>query len=708
MSVACESPVKQGRWLGRATAAICLLSFVVGVLLLYQHFAYKHEIYTGKQKELRDLTAGATRQIDAILRQAMDSAEALANGLSEGAVTKGNMLAHLEAMVAGNPNYYGGVIAFAPYAYDAGTRLYAPFFSKSGPREDLRFQDVATVYDYTTQEHDWYGVALAKGNRWSEPFWGGASRAQVTTYSALFYRIDRATGKRVPAGVVTVTLSMNRIRNIVESLDIGPSGFGALTTRDGNYLYHPTYEYVQGRRNIRDVARERQDNDRLLMADKAAAGEGGIIDHVSATTGEESWLIFESVPISGWSLQNTFIKNDLDIDVAALRQQMIQILISAIVFIGTLAFVLLRVDLNRPASVWLVTGVVSVLFVFGIGAIWDLALTYHSSARIPGVKVADKATLHTQISHYRNASLRTHQPEPIVIATGIHIDAIELRGANDISITGRIWQKYPEDYPKELAKGIQFGRAKSVRLEKTSAQPVAGGELIQWSFQADLRVELDHSRYPLEVEKLPIQLLPLDLNDNQVLVPDLDSYKLTTPTLLPGLDRAVFIPGWKLTETYFLLRAVDRNTDFGIARNSDREVLPTLYYMVGVQRVFIDAFISNLTPLIVVSIILFSLALLSKVVQIGNLLSVSVAVFFVVVFSHLDIRKTIAAGEIFYLEYIYFVIYFTIILVPMDAFRLALGMRSRFFECHNGLLANALYWPVVLGIFFAITAMKFY
>jgi hypothetical protein len=46
--------------------------------------------------------------------------------------------------------------------------------------------------------------------------------------------------------------------------------------------------------------------------------------------------------------------------------------------------------------------------------------------------------------------------------------------------------------------------------------------------------------------------------------------------------------------------------------------------------------------------------------------------------------------------------------VPMDAFRLALGMRSRFFECHNGLLANALYWPAVLGIFFAITAMKFY
>jgi hypothetical protein len=136
--------------------------------------------------------------------------------------------------------------------------------------------------------------------------------------------------------------------------------------------------------------------------------------------------------------------------------------------------------------------------------------------------------------------------------------------------------------------------------------------------------------------------------------------------------------------------------------------MPTLYYMIGIQRVFIHAFIANLTPLIVVSIILFSLALQSKTVPIGNMLSVCVAVFFVVVFSHLDIRKNIAAGEIFYLEYVYFVIYFTIILVPMDAFRFALGIRSRFFEYRNGLLANALYWLFVLGVFFVVTVMKFF
>jgi hypothetical protein len=678
------------------------------IFLVGQHIRYKEAIYEAKKSELRRLTIGAARQIDTILQQAMQSAESLAEGLSNGTVTQDEMLSRLKEMVASNPNYYGGTIAFTPYAHDAAVRHYSPYYSKSGPQGELEFQDIATIYDYTTPDRDWYVGAMAKGNRWGEPYWDAAGRTNMTTYSALFYRVDPATQEKLAIGVVTVDLSMRWIKDVIESLDIGPSGFGALTTRAGNYLYHPTSEYVQTPTNIRDVAREKGDADRLTMAEKAARDEGGIIDHISTTTGQESWLIFETVPISGWSLQNTFITSDLDIDVNTLRRQIIWILISAIAFVGSAVCLVLRADWDAPIRVWLASGIVSALFVIGIGAMWNLALTYHSSARIPGVKVADKATLRSQINHYRNASEKKHLPRPLVIPTGLYIDAIELRGANDVVVTGRICQKYPASYPRELAKGIQFGHARDVKIETTGVQPLADGELMQWRFEADLRVDFDHSRYPLEVEKLALPLQPSDPDGNLMLVPDLDAYKLTTPTLLPGLDRAVFIPGWRLTETFFLLRTAERNTNFGLARNIGCEQMPTLYYVVGVQRIFIHAFISNLTPLIVVSIILFSLALLSKIVEIGRILSVSVAVFFVVVFSHLDIRKNIAAGEIFYLEYIYFVIYSMIILVPLDAFRLAVGLRTRFYERHNGLLANVLFWPFILGIFFAITVIKFY
>ena len=707
-SIDLKSGSTGSKWLHRLTWFICLTSLLTCVTLINIHLSHKNTIHESAKTGLKQLTVDASKQIDIILRKAMVSAEVLAEDLSTGVVNHDNMLARLRHMLVSNPNYFGASISFAPYGYDANVRLYSAYYSKSGPQDELEFQQLAEVYDYTTPDYDWYVEPMDKGNRWGEPYWDEAGKTYMTTYSALIYKLDAKTGENTPNGVVTIDISMAQIKNIIESLDIGPSGFGALTTRDGNYLYHPNYEYVLNRKNIKDVARQKNDSNRLQIAEKAAKGQGGVVEHVSTTTGEASWLIFETVPTSGWSLQNTFIKSDLDIDVDTLRHQIIWIIVTSILFVATLAALLLRASFGCPVRVWILTAIISTLLIVGISIIWDLALTYHPKTNIAGVKVTDKTTLRAVMSSYRQASESKQLDPPLYIPTGLYIDAIEFNNANDVLVTGRLWQKYADDYPAGLAKGVQIGRSKSVKIQKTGSYVVDGGEVLQWSFQAELRVPIDYSRYPLEVEHLNMQLLPLATDQNIVLVPDLDAYKLTTATLLPGLDKEVFLPGWKINETNFVLRTTQKNTDYGIRKNFDQQTLPTLYYEIGVKRVFVDAFISNLTPLIIVSIVLFAVVLLSKDVEVGRLMSICVAVFFVVVFSHLDIRKSISAGEIFYLEYFFFVVYFTIILVPMDAFRLTLGMRSRFFEYKNGLLAKALYWPSILGVFFIITVMKFY
>ena len=689
-------------WLG------CLATLMLTVMLISHHLSFKNEVYDSSKSDLKQLTVDAVDQIDSILRQSMISAETLADGLTSGRISKKNMHEELKAMLGSNSNYFGGTITFVPYGYDSKVKLYSAYYSKSGPESEPVFQQLADIYDYTTPEYDWYVEPMSKGSRWGEPYWDEAGKTYMTTYSALFYTTDPASKQKVPNGVVTVDISMAQIKNIIEALDIGPSGFGALTTRDGNYLYHPNYEYVLNHQNIRDVAQLKNDKNRLLIADMAANGQGGVVEHVSTTTGEAAWLIFDTVPTSGWSLQNTFIKSDLDIDVDSLRHQIIWIIVSSILFLATLATLLLHASFACPVRVWILTASISVLLILGVGIIWDLALTYHPDTKVEGVKIADKATLRAVTGVYYQSSESKHLDPPLYVPTGLYIDAIEFNNANDVLVTGRLWQKYRSDYPAGVAKGLKIGRSKSVKMENTGSYVVDDGEVQQWSFQAELRVPIDYSRYPLEVEHLSMQLLPLATDQNIVLVPDLDAYKLTTATLLPGLDKDVFLPGWKINESYFVLRTTTKNTDFGVRHKFDQQTLPTLYYEIGVKRVFVDAFISNLTPLIIVSIVLFAVVLLSKDVEVGRLMSICVAVFFVVVFSHLDIRKSISGGEIFYLEYFFFVIYFTIILVPMDAFRIALGMRSRFFEYQNGLLAKAVYWPSILGIFFVITVLKFY
>lgn len=675
-------------------------------VLTYNYLANKDRIYKEERATLKQATHDAATQINSILRQSIASANSLADGLTNGTVNRKNMLAKLKAMLADDPNYYGGSITFAPFGLDPKVKLYSAYYSRSGANGALEFLQIADIYDYTTPAYDWYVEPMAKGNRWSEPYWDEAGKTYMTTYSAVFYSEEPGTHKKIPNGVVTIDISMNQIKNIIESLSIGSSGFGALTTRNGNYLYHPNYEYVLSHRNLRDDAREKHDSDRLLMADMAARGESGILDHISTITGQDVWLIFETVPISGWSLQNTFIKNDIHINID-MRHRIMWILLALIISGISLAALLLRIDSGSPIRIWQFTAITTILLIIGIGVIWYLTLTYHSSSSVEGIKISDKAVLRTLMNNYQTVSLKKHLPPPIFIPTGLYIDAIEFDGASGLLLTGHLWQKYPNDYPKNFPKGVQFGKAKSVKMEKINTEEVADGEVIQWSFQSALMVDSDYSRYPLEVEHLGIQILPPDPDQNLMLVPDLDAYKLTTPALLPGMDPQVSIPGWKLTESFFLMQEKERNTTFGVGRNFDQSVLPTLYYQIGVKRMFIHAFISNLTPLIVVTIILFAVLMLPKV-EIGRILGICVSVFFVVVFSHLNIRKSISGGEIFYLEYFYFVIYLAIIMVPMDSLRRELKIESRFFEYKDGLIAHAIYWPAIMGIFFIITMLKFY
>lgn len=694
------------QWISGLASTVALISLVGVVFFGYHYIDYKEEINATAKKELTALTSNAVLQIDAELTEVMRSAEKLAGRLGRAQLPEKTMHALLRKTLNSNPKYFGGTITFRPYGYSADKELYSAYYTKSDDGT-LSFQRLDEVYDYTTPEYDWYVEPMKSGSRWGEPYWDEAARSHLITYSALFYETTDDGGD-VPLGVVTIDISMNQIQSIIESLDLGPSGFGALTTREGSYLYHPNREYVLRKRNIRDVAEEKGDNNRLIIASDILQHKGGVIDHVSTTTGRESWLIYQSVPVSGWSLQNTFIKDDLPVDIDTLRKDLIRVILLAVLALIAISFMLLSAHHGEHLSVWLFSALCSLVLIVGIGAIWYLALSHHSSNDIPGVRISDKETLKVVVDDYIARSDETRSELPYYVPTGIYIDAVEFQNANNLLVTGRVWQSYSADYPDTMKKGFTIGRVKNLRITELSRTTHDDGEMIQWRFQTDLRVDIDYSRYPLEVEYLRVQLLPAESERNVVLAPDLDAYKLLSASQLPGLDPEIFLPGWVFSGSFFSLREETLNTDFGVKRNLDYELLPTLYYHFGIQRVFVDAFISNLTPLIIIAVILFALALLPKGIEIGRVLSICMAAFFVVVFSHLDIRKSIPSGEIFYLEYFFFVIYFCILMVPFNAFRLALEMPIKILDYKDGLIVQATYWPSMLGVFFMITACKFY
>lgn len=625
--------------------------------------------------------------------------------------------------------------------------------------------------DYTDVSNpgmEWFyapmGTGAGKGgNLWVSPYLDDPGNTYMITYSSI---IRQGEGGK-PIGVVTADISINQLEEIIEELVTGFDGFGALTYGDGRYIYHPSREYVKNKMDLLAVGKSKHDKDRIRVAKLARESRADVLAHVSTTTGEKSWLVVEPLRQAGWSLQNTFYKESFYSEAEVDRKRLLEIrLITSVI---TLVVLVVAAIFNLVGwnvyFYWILSMLASALLILGIGNTWDLALNETKPKNSEDIVVDSRRQVDEAKQDYLCSlkSSRRGGEDTRFVPTGIYIKTLELASSNELSLSGRIWQVHNgprencRDHLDELdsspplsleiagatmesqietagesqaapsrdgapgdAKvfiadikdnpnvGLQFGRAKNVKFTPLPSEINEAGEVVvNWWFQADIIAEFDYSRYPLEVEYIDLLLKSDSITNNVVLVPDVNSYKFGS-NRKAGLSEDIFVPGWDIFRSYFTLKKSGNDVpSFGMQHDFDDETFEELHFKIGLRRIFIDAFISNLTPLIVVAIILFSVALLPSSIDISRVLGICVSVFFVVVFSHLAIRRTISTGEIFYLEYFFLTIYLALLLVPVDAFREALGIRSRVFEYKKGLVYKVLYWPSLLLIFYWVTVFKF-
>lgn len=685
-------------------------AFTVGLLSTVattRHYVQSlRENASTAEEELKKLTHGAAMEIDSMLRAAIEAADGIAEDLSTGKLSKKAALGPMRKTLKEHRHFYGGTVTFKPYGRDADTKLFSAYLHKKEHQDELVFIRLDRVYDYTQRE--WYTGAMTKGSRWGEPYWDEAVNTFLMTYSAVFHERNEESGKKEPAGVVTIDISIAEIRRFLESLDLGPSGFPALTTRNGAYLYHPNDEYVRNSKTLLDIAREKNDSDREKMAADALRGKGGVLDHVSRTTGEASWLIYESIPVSGWSLQNTFIKKDISVDLTHLRRQLIHICGSVCLLIMGLAALLLRLREARPRALWIHASISTFTLMCAIAFVWWLALAYNSTELDVGAQISDKATLKRIIRRHRERSVLKNLPVPYYVPTGILLESVSLDDSSQFTVNGIIWQQHPVDMPEDIPQGLRFGNARTVVLKEMSRRRQNNHITTLWHFQASLRQHLDFSEYPLDQEALSIRILPRDTEGRVALVPDLSAYSILSPSTLPGLGPDTFIPGWRLLRTAFRLQPHKSRTNFGNVRKIEQIDFPDLHFNIVARRDFFDSFVSNLTPLILVAILLYGVLLICGEIDPGRSLSTCSGMLFVIVFSHIGIRSGLTVAGLFYLEYFYFMIYFAILWVSFCAIRKPLNIRYWLFQYKDNLISKVGYWPTMMGILLIFTMYVFY
>lgn len=312
----------------------------------------------------------------------------------------------------------------------------------------------------------------------------------------------------------------------------------------------------------------------------------------------------------------------------------------------------------------------------------------------------------------------------LLLPTGLYIQSLVFESANDVRITGRLWQRLRADQkmPEGTELGVLFPDA--ISPHKDNLTPVyeefpikdASGEahrLTIWNFQAILREQFDYRRYPLDGKAVWVRMWTKDPEAKIQLVPDLGAYlpeQVRTSHL--GIAKGLVQGEWEVRDTHFGYCRMWYETDFGRMTGIDQKEAatasrPELRFFIVLQRNFVDAFLVNLVPLFVTFGLLFGLLMtVSHRKEIAerfgfNTLAVYGAcsgLFFITLLGHIQIRREFAGSQIVYIEYFYMMAYVLLLAVSIVTFFVTRPetASSSWFLRRGAINVKLWYWPSIL------------
>jgi hypothetical protein len=709
------------RFVFLAALVLCVVSLVVTVSVALWHSLEQARLESEVRQQAAQQARHAAQQIDQQVTHLGRVTHAMADDLSAGQLTGDEIAVRLRSIIEENPDLFGAGVAYRPYRFDPSARLFAPYYRLDpglGRHELVQIED---VYDYTLPDGTdgvrthWYHDSLHQGAIWSEPLFGTASDDYIASYIVPFYEVG--SGGQEVAGVALTTYGLDRVRSLLASLELGRTGYAFLLSAQGLYVAHPDEAYVLEQRTIVDVADQRHDPTLREIGRWALRGESGIFDHNNTITRQSSWIIIEPIPSTGWSLGAVFIKDEIPFSDTATHRRLIWIAVSAGFFLFFLSIILFRAYRGEHRQVWAVAVVFSVLNVGMITYTWSLAVSNLLDQSDASTSVFDTAGVSQFLAPYEERVRRYYRTEPVHIPTGVFIQSVEFSTANDIRVSGYVWQRYPEDVPDWVSRGFVLPEAIETP-EISEAYRSDNGEVVGWTFRATLRQPFNFSRFPFDREDVWLRLWHQDFDREVVLVPDLTSYSEINPTSKPGLELQDFVlEGWKVNSSYFSYRLNTYNTNFGMDRLMVHDGIPELYFNINLSRNFTNPFVSNLLPLVVVVFLLFAVLMIAsrengKTELFGfstsNVLTFCAALFFVVILGHIDLRGSLNSSEVIYLEYFFFVMYLAILAVSVNSILFVSYADVALIQYRDNFIPKLLYWPVITGILLAITLWVFY
>lgn len=403
----------------------------------------------------------------------------------------------------------------------------------------------------------------------------------------------------------------------------------------------------------------------------------------------------------------------IDLQSGSKRQVSFLIVAISIIVIPTLVLLKFR----PPRFMWAASIAFSLLSVLGMIFIWVYISIQPSDSDPKNHIVTSTDELNKYLS-VQDTVVNAPKNDPVIyIPTGIFIQSFQFIDANDVSVTGYVWQKFDDKFPPTLHKGFIFPEINATIEQAVAYDHQIGSiQTIGWRFHTILREQFFYAQYPFDRQQIWIRIWPIDFEKNVILVLDLAAYN-TADALTPGIENDFVLENWISSRSYFWYRNNSYNMNFGMNDYTGQQNFPELYFNLDIQRSIVPTFVGDLLPVVVTHLLLFFvLALPSRdsehIAVFGtdtlSVLLFCTSLFFIAILLQYNVRNSIHSDSVMYIEYFYFTIYAGVLYVALDFILYALGGKHPIIAFRKNLIPRVLYLPIMLGSLFVITVLAFY
>lgn len=684
------------------------ISMFISMYLVWNHYKTTSTIFNGT-KELAQLKVRTEAEIiNQYMQEIEKIGQMIAQDLHDGLLTKDTLALRIKRDLKELPDIESITIAYAPFAFDPKKRLYGIQAKREGEQiiESVITSDYMIPGTASNPEIGWYDRALKQGTYWSAPYHNPQTKKQEVIYAVPFYQKD----SNKIEGVVGIIYHMGKILAHVRAIEIGKTGYAVILSSTGQFISHPLEQYVKEGLTLTQILKQQNNQALKDITEQIIKGENGFGSFYDQNAHVHHWIAYEPIKTVKWTIAAFFSDESLDLPIQRLHQQRLWILISLVILLLLLSMI--ACHLEHPWVNTLRKWSVLTSFLF-LGALIVFWVMVRKTVYQPGPQIAvmrDKTNLDKYIEFLNLDAGQRNETVPIIIPTGIVLYTVSFPDSNRIAVSGYLWQKLTKESNASI--GIRLPEAAEFHSSQVINKQENNEHIVGWNFNATFNQKHRYSWFPFDRVHVDITIASADFEHNVVLVPDFDGYQSIEIDPLPGITNKIAVPGFELERSFFSFTTLESYEEVGLESLQNATEKVRLHYNVILDRKLINPFVIFFVPLLIILFSIYAVFLITfkgePPFNVSMAIGSYTGIFFSLVLLHQTLRSQYQAGELLYLEYFFFFIYVTILLLTLHAMILRVGHMSEFITHKITPYLKIFFWPIQFALWFGVTMIIFY